>query len=542
MAMSINISNVPTDGRVAVFGMKKDQETVNGDPLHTYEYSLVPNDNIQTFEIEPYSPRICVRCRSQSLRWRKDKERHSETLETYLPEILLEYVDETVNIDISDYLEHDIIMDETPPQVPLITVNNHDSYENIHKNKKVILPTIPSNFNAYSVKKDMIFSFDKSKNKELEKFRRKLPRELMWLLYGPLPLNSSQMEAMFIGYEFGKDHGIDEKTLEREPWRLDASWNEEVEKYRQELIILLSKWGVQPKYYTNRELSMYKPRFLHQEFTLQSRDIHGGGSPRIWHYFSLPKFLNFIQSKKMWFSRPSIFSDPFESKTNKGTRAHQIEIALRQITNEYNMAIFANEEEFISINSIWANQLNTDGHGKITATELSTFEELSIEFRSLAEDRLDSINDAFLINCWHENKLESDGMWGLYSDRMFGVAIASTPEKAREAFSNDNITLQVTPIEYHDLHANDKIFDSLPVGYKHISFQHEREYRIYLKGYPLPLEEVGVSIDIDMDILIEKIVLSPECPPWFKDSVIWAVKSAGLDIEIEDSIFSQSLY
>lgn len=542
MAMTINISNIPADGWIAVFGIDKDEETVDGHPLQTYKSKSSPDDCEQTFEIEIHSPRIFIRCGSSSLRWRKDKERYSEISDTYSQDILLEYTNKTINIDMNEYLEHDNIMDDTPPQAPLITVNNHDSYESIHKNKRIILPSISSNINKYSFQKFMVFSFDKSRNKELEKFTRKLPRELMWLFYGPLPLNSTKMEAMFIGYEFGREHGINKQILEREPWRLNASWNKPLEEYRQELIVLLLKWGVQPKYYTSRELSMYKPRFIQKEFSLKTSDLYAGGDPKIWHYFSLPKFLNFIQTKKMWFARPSIFSDPFESKTNKITRAHQIEITLRQLTDEYNMAISSNEKDFISINSKWAKKLNTDNNGKILLTEYSTFEELPIELISLAEDRLDSINNGFLINCWHENELESDGMWGLYSDRIFGIAIASTPERVRKAFSNNNITLQITPIEYHDLHLNDKIFDNLPVQYKHISFQHEREYRIYLSNYPLALDNIGVSIDVDMDILIEKIVLSPECPAWFKDTIKWAITSADLDIEICDSIFSQSLY
>lgn len=358
--------------------------------------------------------------------------------------------------------------------------------ESIHKNQRINLPILSPNIYEYDFNKHIVFTFDKSKIKDIRNFRKRLPRKLMWLLRPPLPVTSNQMEAIFFNHKFGKDYDIDEKTLEREPWRLESSFNEKLEDYRQKLIVLLSGWGVIPNYYTMREINMYKPNSLQQEFTLKTIDMHGGGSPKIWHYFSLPKFLGFIQSKTIRFSRPSVFTDPFESKTNKLTRAHQTEIALRQITHEYNIAVINEEDEFISINSIWANKLKTDSSGKIIETELSSFEELPIELRSLAENRLDSINDSFLINCWHENELESDAMWGIYSDRMFGIAIASTPEKVREAFADSNVKVQVTPIEYHDLHEDDKIFDSLPVGYKHKAFIHEREYRIYLTNYPYP--------------------------------------------------------
>ena len=52
MAMIINIFNVPTDGWVAVYGMAENQETVNGDQLHTYENSAHLDEKYQTFEIK----------------------------------------------------------------------------------------------------------------------------------------------------------------------------------------------------------------------------------------------------------------------------------------------------------------------------------------------------------------------------------------------------------------------------------------------------------------------------------------------------------
>lgn len=137
MAMIINIFNVPTDGHVAVYGMTESQETVNGDQLQTYENNASSDEIYQTFEINPDTPRVCIRARSMSLRWREDKEHYSKTLDSYSPEIVLEYTDGEVDIDLNNYLEHDHVMDEIPVQAPLITINNHDSYESIHKNQRI---------------------------------------------------------------------------------------------------------------------------------------------------------------------------------------------------------------------------------------------------------------------------------------------------------------------------------------------------------------------------------------------------------------------
>ena len=543
MAMEINISGVPADGLVAVFGMAADKETVNGDQLFRYDESSISGD-VHLFQIIPSSPRILIRSRSKSLRWRRDKERFSESLHTYIPEILLEYKDEIIQVDLTEYLENDTVMDEISIKSPLITIIEHESYEIFSTAKRIQQPVaLNSDYSIPSLKKNMLFGLDSSKAIELNHFRHKLPREIEWLLYEPLPVNNStRMECVFFGYEFGPDHGIDQIILEREPWRLDPSWNKQLNDSRIELDSILLSWGEISKYFTTREMLMYAPRFLHQENSLQLINAFDGGDPCIWHYFSLPKFLKFIQSKEMWFARPSTFPDPFESKTNKTTRAHQVQVVMRQIVDEYNVATFENESEFVALSYSWASKLKQNENGTICETKFATFDQVPIGLRSLAENRLDSINNSLLLNCWHANDSESDAMWGLYSDWVYGIAIMSTPNRIRQAFSENNVTLYVTPIEYHDLHTSDKVFDSLPVAYKHKAFEHEKEYRIYLSGYPLPIENNGVSLSVKAETLIEKIVLSPGCPPWFRDTIDWAVKSAKLNILIEDSIFNKSLY
>lgn len=200
------------------------------------------------------------------------------------------------------------------------------------------------------------------------------------------------------------------------------------------------------------------------------------------------------------------------------------------------------ESEFLALNYNWASKLKQNDNGTICETKFTAFDQVPIGLRSLAENRLDSINNSLLVNCWHENDSESDAMWGLYSNRVFGITITSTPSRIRQAFSENNVNLLVTPIEYHDLHSSNKVFNRLPVTYKHKAFEHEKEYRIYLTGYPLSIENVGVSLPVNTDTLIEKIILSPECPQWFRETIEWAVKSAKIDINIEDSIFNKNLY
>lgn len=529
---------------VAVFGMKENQDSVDGNPLHTYKEAS-KHDGIYSFEIEPVSPKIFIRQGSETRRWRYDKERWSEQNQQYSADIVLEYIDEVVQINMSDYLEHDTCNNEMVVRPPLITIDNHKTYKPLDVAKR----TAPSNTLTLdstipNAQKKLVFEFDKSRIKEFEKFKHTLPRELNWLLWGAIPKNTLRWEGVFFNYPFGEEAAIDQKTLNREQWRLDPLWNSKLDDARNAFIALLSSWGEQSIFLTTREIKMYHPRFLHQEqdCTLQLGNRYGGGNPKLWHYFSLPKFLGCIQSKKMWFGRPSLFVDPFESKTNQATKAHQIQVAMRQLIDEYNAAILDKEIEFVAVNAYWAKYLSQSADGMLLETKFTTFDDVPSGLLSLAENRLDSINNSLLINCWHQNENESDAMWGLYSDRVFGITITSTEESIRKAFDENKVSLNVTPIEYHDLHSNDKVFDSLPVAYKHEAFEHEKECRVYLSGYPLPLDENGVSLPVKVDTLIDRIVLAPECPPWFKETVVWAVKSAGLNIEVEDSIFNENLY
>jgi len=517
MTMRIKILGLQDDEWVAVFGMAESQETVAGDPLQTYK-PISKQEGIHSFEITPSSPRIFIRQGSMSRRWRYDKQRWSEQQQQFSSDIVIEYSDEIIQIDMNDYLEHDPCSDEIIERPPLITINDHKSYKSLLLSERVTIPNSSSlDSTIPDAQKYLVFEIDKSRTKELEKFKHTLSREINWLLWGAIPKNTVRQEGMFFSYPFGEHAGINQATLDREPWRLDASWNEKAEIARESFISLLKSWGEQPRFYTPREIRMYHPRFLHIEAdrTLQFSNSRGGSPPNLWHYFSLPKFLHFIQSKTMWFGRPSLFTDPFESKTNRTTRAHQIQVVMRQLIDEYNAAILGGEVEFVAVNSYWADQLSKNTDGAIVETEFTSFNKVSIGLLSLAESRLDSINDSMLINCWHKNEMESDAMWGLYSDKAFGITITSTEESIREAFDENNVSLNVTPIEYHDLHSNEDVFDSLPVAYKHEAFEHEKEYRVYLSGYPLPLDKVGVSLPVKVDTLIDRVVLAPECPPWF---------------------------
>jgi len=100
--------------------------------------------------------------------------------------------------------------------------------------------------------------------------------------------------------------------------------------------------------------------------------------------------------------------------------------------------------------------------------------------------------------------------------------------------------------------------------FKRLAFQHEREVRVganrsdvcmdffdatgFLKT-PSPSVKVedillspqrrGVYIEVDISVLIEKVVVSPLSPDWFSDLVVSASKKLGFNFEVVPSEMSR---
>lgn len=141
------------------------------------------------------------------------------------------------------------------------------------------------------------------------------------------------------------------------------------------------------------------------------------------------------------------------------------------------------------------------------------------------------------VSCWYESDNESAAMWELYGKDNQGLAIQSTKERLKKSVESDEVTFDKVKYvnfikEKADIHIPLDVF-----LYKRTEFECEREYRAALfdlpksdgtqngfpnfgsvekqEGYP----KVGKDISVDLEILIEKIVLSPYAMPWYKKAV-----------------------
>lgn len=151
-------------------------------------------------------------------------------------------------------------------------------------------------------------------------------------------------------------------------------------------------------------------------------------------------------------------------------------------------------------------------------------------------------------NCWHMNDGKSDAMWKIYLNGTEGLAIRSTVERLIACFQNAQDTVHLGEVKYVD-HATlaattGTLFGSSDYMFKRRAFQHEREVRAgtyksdvrteffdargVLKVPPvgttpaqvlLMPERKGVYVDVDVTVLVERIIISPFAPNWFSELV-----------------------
>lgn len=164
----------------------------------------------------------------------------------------------------------------------------------------------------------------------------------------------------------------------------------------------------------------------------------------------------------------------------------------------------------------------------------------------------------YFLNCWHINEHQSDAMWKIFTGTRNGIAIKSTVNRIIQSLVQTNDDIYIGRIYYRDL---EKLaFEELELepqnqvsenhrstnqfNYKRISFEHERELRLYFVDTPIPhairggiprepMESKRVSVDVKL--LISEIVVAPIAEKWFKDLVTSVARKLGFDLPVSSS-------
>lgn len=225
----------------------------------------------------------------------------------------------------------------------------------------------------------------------------------------------------------------------------------------------------------------------------------------LWRFMDFTKFVSLVKTKALFFSRADNFQDPFEGA--KGLQKNKTK--WNKFYKEFFVHSYKNPPEGIDFSK-------------------SDKEILKEASRLLSE--LDSIGKKQLtetfINCWHENPYESEAMWKLYISSLDqGIAIKTTYKKLYNSLDrNPEIHIgRVNYIDYNNSFAG--INDSF--WFKRKSFEHEKEVRAIIRDYSVK-SDTGKLIQVKLEILIDKVYLSPTSQNWFKDLVADIMMKYGL--------------
>jgi hypothetical protein len=143
------------------------------------------------------------------------------------------------------------------------------------------------------------------------------------------------------------------------------------------------------------------------------------------------------------------------------------------------------------------------------------------------------------INCWHQSKIESHALWGIYGAPL-GVAIDTTAGRLIEALSAESRPVHVGMVRYVTYERVLIDFDQwAPFLCKRKEFAHEREVRLLIDATADDPEH-GVSVSVDLDKLIGSVYVNPAAPEWFHEVVRQATARHGVDAEVKQSSLASS--
>jgi hypothetical protein len=156
------------------------------------------------------------------------------------------------------------------------------------------------------------------------------------------------------------------------------------------------------------------------------------------------------------------------------------------------------------------------------------------------------------ISCWHQNEGESAAMWKLYLKSDEGVALRTTCDRLRRCFKETTHDIFIGEVQYVDYtrHVIGERNALLPFFVKRLSFAHEREVRAVISSIfhtppqttKLPPDPVpsGISLDVDIDLLIEDVFVAPRTEDWVRDAIQSILENFGLNRIVQDSSLSGS--
>lgn len=216
----------------------------------------------------------------------------------------------------------------------------------------------------------------------------------------------------------------------------------------------------------------------------------------VWRYLNFTQLLSILEQNQIWFTRVDQFEDPYEGTIPKQNVLAEVE----DIKGEF------------CIDSDVAKRIHRLSTGNLNLSVTSAY-----------------------VNCWNVNENQSAALWEQYVNSPEGVAIRTTENRLSNAIKDDDRELTYGNVEYIDYDEDTIAEGDLPAIYhKRKSFKHENEYRI---SHISDDGDIGPGFyaDVNKDLLIDRIVISPIAPGWFSNLVNLVLDRYDLDCELKKS-------
>lgn len=243
---------------------------------------------------------------------------------------------------------------------------------------------------------------------------------------------------------------------------------------------------------------------------------------KVWRYISLPKLIDLLQTKTLFFTRADFLRKYDKSEGSRFTKA----------SLDFYSQIMQLKQQNIEV-----------PHPQIDNFPLSRMVEM--EMHSHNHNETNGLKQMF-VNCWHMNEDENFAMWKVYSEN-FGVCIQSTYQDLCDSFEDEKwgfyseqSKIYVGEINYVDW--NTFVIPSgnffWPYLHKKKEFRYEQELRCVVWN-SVGQEELNFKVKINPEKLINKIYVNPFTPSWFRQSIENLCQQYGIpSTKVEQSILA----
>jgi hypothetical protein len=160
------------------------------------------------------------------------------------------------------------------------------------------------------------------------------------------------------------------------------------------------------------------------------------------------------------------------------------------------------------------------------------------------------------INCWHRRETESYGMWRVYGETGYSIAIQTTYDRLYQSLKHrGDIVLGVVDYKCYENEQLNPIgtAELIPYFNKSKFFEEEAELRAviqradelrrFIEGngeYEQIALPNGILVEVDLDLLIEKIYLSPSTPGNYKSAVEVSIRKFGYQ-DLSSNVYQSAL-